>query len=43
MYGLGFNEHDMDGSNEFASDKVENPISHAIIAISNEYATKRFG
>jgi hypothetical protein len=43
MCRLGFNERDMDGANELAGGKVENPISRAIIELPNEHATKRFG
>jgi hypothetical protein len=42
MRGLGLNERDMDGANEFAGGKVYNTISRAIIALLNEHTTKRF-
>jgi hypothetical protein len=43
MCKLGFNVRDMDGANEFAGDKFENPVSRAIIALPHEHTAKRLG
>jgi hypothetical protein len=43
MRGLGFNERDMDGPNEFAGGKVESIESRGIIAVPHKHAAKRFG
>jgi hypothetical protein len=43
MCGFGFSERDMDGANEFAGGKVENPVSRATITLLNEHAAKYHG
>jgi hypothetical protein len=42
MSELGFNKSDVDAADEFASAKVYNPISRAIISVANENTTKYF-
>jgi PIN domain nuclease of toxin-antitoxin system len=42
MRRLGLNESDMNGQNEFARRKVEDPVARTIIAIANEHASEGF-
>jgi hypothetical protein len=43
MCGLGLNERDLDGANEFSGGKVEYPIPRTIIVLPNEHVAKRIG